>query len=93
MTDKERYDAAAHAMQSGVAFEMEQDPGPTSPKHLRVGVNAAMSDAGGLATLLISKGIFTREEYIEAVADSMEREVARYEQHLNRILGAKVTLK
>lgn len=98
MTDKERHEAAAHAMQSGVAFEIEsrgEAPAGASPKHLRTGVNAAMSDAAGLATLLIEKGIFTQEEYTKAVADSMEQEVARYEQHLTDQLGfpTKITLR
>lgn len=94
MTDKERYVAAAHAVQSGVAYDMERNPddSATSPKHLRVGLNVALSDASGLATLLIEKGVFTQEEYTKALADAMERERARYEEHLSRAMGAKITL-
>jgi hypothetical protein len=80
-----RYLAAAHAMQSGVAYEMNN--APTDPdwryKDVRTGVNSAMVDMGGLAALLIEKGLFTKEEYAKAVADAMEREVANYEERAN----------
>jgi|HubBroStandDraft_6_1064221.scaffolds.fasta_scaffold00184_15 hypothetical protein len=90
----ERYRAAAHAMQSGVKLKMTRegvgDPdegyvprGECSPKHLRVGINSAMSDHGALARLLIDKGVFTEEEYTEAIADGMEREVQFYRTELN----------
>ena len=84
--DRQRYLAAAHAMQSGVATEMALSPGTagTSAKHLRVGINSALSDASGLAALLIQKGVFTVDEYEAAVADAMEREKLRYEAHLNQ---------
>lgn len=87
MNDRERYAAAAHGMQSGVAMEMTHNPAPTSPKHLRVGVNAAMVDHAALAALLIAKGVFTEDEYVAALADAMEREQARYEQHLRERFG------
>lgn len=80
MTDRERYQRAAHAMQSGVAFEMNHDPKPTSPKHLRVGVNSAMVDSAAIAGLLIEKGVFTLEEYEKAIANQMEAEAESYER-------------
>ena len=53
--DGQRYDAAAHAMQSGVAFEIGAGVSrETEPKHLRVGVNSAMVDSAALAALLIN---------------------------------------
>jgi acyl-CoA reductase-like NAD-dependent aldehyde dehydrogenase len=64
----------------------------TEPKHLRTGINAAMSDQGGLATLLIAKGVFTRAEYAEAIADAMEKEAAEYEKLVSERVGKKVTL-
>lgn len=79
-------------MQSGVAMKMNYDGAETEPKHLRVGVNSAMSDIGGLSGLLISKGVFTLEEYTKAIADSMEREAAEYAQSLTQRLGKKVNL-
>lgn len=87
-----RYMAAAHGMQSGVAAMMHHDPKPTEPKHLRVGVNSALSNSGALAKLLIAKGVITEEEYIIAVADQMEQERDSYAQLLAERLGTKVTL-
>jgi len=92
VTDKERYHAAAHAMQSGVAMTMEINPAETSPKHLRVGINAAMSDQAGLAKLLIDKGIITEAEYTKAVADQMEVERDSYQRELSAHVGKNVTL-
>lgn len=92
MDDHIRYQVALHAMQSGVAVEMTHRPEPTSPKHLRVGVNAAHVDHNGLVNLLIEKGLITRAEYVEAMADAMEVEKARYERHLSELIGAKITL-
>ena len=92
-TTADRYVAAAHAMQSGVAAEMGVNPAPTEPKHLRVGVNSALVDNAALATLLIEKGVITREEYVEAVTAEMEAEAKRYEEHLTELLGKPVTLR
>jgi len=77
--DVARYQAAAHAMQSGVAAEMGKE---CEPKHLRVGVNSAMVGNAALARLLIDKGVFTLDEYEAAQADEMEAEQARYENRL-----------
>lgn len=71
----ETYEAAAHRMQSATRFLMESTMYKGGePKHLRVGINSAMSDQGALAGLLIEKGVFTREEYVEAVRLAMIRE-------------------
>jgi hypothetical protein len=88
----QRYAAAAHAMQSGVAAKMERDPSETKPKHLRVGVNSAMVENSALVRLLISKGILTEEEWAQALADGMEDEVRLYEQWLSEKLGTTITL-
>jgi hypothetical protein len=95
MTDNERYQAACHAMQSGVAMKMNFNGKETEPKHLRVGINASMSDSAALVYLLISKGVFTLEEYQKAIADQMEAEVDSYQKEINSHLGAgsKVTLR
>jgi hypothetical protein len=47
-----------------------------------MGVNAAMCDHAALARLLMAKGVFTEEEYHEAIASEMEAEKARYEREL-----------
>lgn len=93
MDHAQRYRDAAHAMQSGVAMEMNHNPQPTDPKHLRVGVNVALCDLGSLAALLISKGVITPDEYAKALADGMEEEKRRYEEHVSKLMsGAPVIL-
>ena len=92
LREKQRYLNALHAMQSGVAMEIHYNENEVEPKHLRVGINAAMSDTGGLVELLISKGLFTEEEYIAAIADNMEEEAKSYADKLSERLGKKVTL-
>lgn len=87
------YQRRLHAMQSGVAACMGMNLNTeTSPKHLRTGVNAAMADQCGLVTLLIHKGVITREEYLEAIKTSMGEEVERYEKTLSDATGKQVTL-
>ncbi|GAB3884445.1 hypothetical protein [Terrabacter terrigena] len=88
-----RYLAAMHAMQSGVAMEM-QDPTikATDPKHLRVGVNSAQVGQAALAQLLIARGIFTLDEYLEALAVEAEAEAERYRARLSAKLGIEVHL-
>jgi hypothetical protein len=81
---KTRYLDAAHAMQTGVALMMQYDQGSTAPKHLRVGINSAMCDSAALASLLMRKKIITEEEYYQSLVDSMEAEVERYKQLLQK---------
>ncbi len=97
MTDAERYKKACHAMQTGVAFT--KDKADQAPKHLRVGVNVALRDQSSLVGLLIAKGVFTREEYMKAIADGMEEEAAGYEDQIRDELrgdgdgdGPRITL-
>lgn len=87
--DRNRYDAALHAMQSGVAAEMGK---PCEPKHLRVGVNSALVGNAAIARLLIEKGVITLDEYVAAEADEMERERDRYAERLSTQTGTNVTL-
>lgn len=85
--DRERYFAAAHGVQSGVAHEIGLDEregtsiSATSPKFLRVGINMAMAEHAGLAKLLITKGLITAEEYFSAIADAAEAELKHYEEN------------
>lgn len=86
----DRYMELAHAMQSGVAAEISlkgEHQAGASPKYLRVGINSAFVNDDGLATLLVEKGIITREEYVQAITDAMQREVDRYEKLLGCKLG------
>jgi len=93
-----RYLTAAHAVQAGVAMEMNDDPpsnsaSAVSPKMLRTGVNMAMVQQGALVRLLIAKGIITEEEYFEELAKGAEAEKAAYEERLSRRFnGAKIDL-
>lgn len=86
---RDRYLLAVHAMQSAVAHKMALDAempageSGTSPKHLRVGVNAAMVDHGALAALLIRKGVISEEEYFAATSSAMETEVENYRKAMN----------
>lgn len=79
------YEQAMHGIQTAVAYEIERDvakgmsKSATSPKHLRVGVNAAMAEQGALAQLLMDKGIFTLEEYKESIRLGANYELARYQ--------------
>ena len=89
----ERYQAAAHAMQTGVEFL--QDKTNQTPKHLRVGVNSAMVDAAAVALALMRKGVITPLEYATALADKMEEEAASFEKQVNAQHGggAKIRLR
>lgn len=76
----------------GCLRSREADPGQANPKHVRHGLNSCFVNDEGLATLLIAKGIITRPEYHEAIADAAERERARYEKLLTERFGKPVTL-
>jgi hypothetical protein len=89
---RERYLAAKHAMQTGVAFTMDLDPTQTSPKHLRVGVNSALADLGSLGQLLINKGLVSKLELWTALVEGAEREKAAYEAEIAVRRGVHVTL-
>lgn len=100
MTDDEkiaeaqvRYRVALHGVQSGVVMEIELGvASDATPKHLRVGVNAAMSDHAALVYLLVEKKIITELEYFRSMAKFMEREKESYEKSLSQRLGKRVTL-
>lgn len=88
------YDAALHAIQSGVATEMSLDneQGATTPKHLRTGIDSVFVANAALARLLVKKGLFTEEEYREELRLEACREVDRYEARINAKLGPGKTV-
>lgn len=88
--DRKRWERAAHAMQAGVAYS--RDKKNQEPKHLRVGINCAMSDQAGLVKLLIEKGVFTEAEYYKAIADQMEIEAEDHRKMIEAETGAKIKL-
>jgi len=73
------YEQALHGVQSATAYEQERGSESGSPKHLRVGINALMSDASAIASLLIEKGIITEEEYLERLRLAMNEELSRHQ--------------
>ena len=83
------YLALCHAMQSGVGLEIQErfDGSAATPKHLRVGVNVAMCEHGAVVALLIAKGLFTEEEYIDSMIEKMEEEVRKYQERSQRYLA------
>lgn len=88
----EIYGRLFHAMQTGVAYDLEKDSSSGSPKQLRVGVNSALVNDAAIAGLLIQKGIITMKECVCAVEMEMALEVGRYENMLEQQYGIKVTL-
>lgn len=87
-----KYVELCHAMQSGVAIELQHGSKDTEPKHLRVGINTALVDAGSLCKLLVDKGVITHDEYIDAIYEGMKAEVERYEERLTKKLGVQIRL-
>jgi len=89
---KARYQAALHAVQSGVRMLIELGDTLAEPKHLRVGVDSAMVNDAALVRLLIKKGVITEREYFELLVEAAEEERASYERELTEKLGKTVTL-
>ena len=87
------YEEAAHGVQSAIAHGMSSGATDTEPKHLRVGVDMSKSDLYGLATLLMEKGVFTLEEYVEHMRLAANTEVARFEAEATERLGATVSFR
>ena len=68
------YEEALHGCQSAIAMFGGRG---MEPKHLRVGVNSALVSNQALVSLLVDKGLFTLEEYMEYLRLAMNEEVAR----------------
>lgn len=86
--DAERYERAAHRVQTAIAFTPERPR--DQYKDLRTGVDMSKADQAGLVTLLIEKGVFTLDEYLAAVADSAEREAKIKEDDISVRFGINV---
>lgn len=84
---KRSYENAQHAMQTGVAAMLVRGTKECDPKHLRVGINTAMSDHAALASLLIAKGVITHDEYVAAITHRMNAEAESYETQLGVTLA------
>ena len=81
------YFSLGHAIQSGIAFCMECDSKFVTVKHLREGINMSKSDMGGLAALLIEKGVITELEYMRAIVKFARQEKESYERWANELTG------
>ena len=71
--NRQRYTAALHGMQSGVAMKMNYDVAETTPKHLRVGVNSvplALHRVGERLRILLVGGY--REWLQEQIAPGLD---------------------
>ncbi len=89
--DQDEYRKLAHAVQSGVGFD--KDKTAQEPKHLRTGIDITKAEQAGLAQLLMDKGVFTLEEYEQAILQGLRNEVDRYERYLAEQYGThKVSL-
>jgi hypothetical protein len=86
------YEQAAHGVQSAIAHKIGTGWNGASDKHLRVGVDMSKSDMYGLVELLIAKGVFTGEEYIEHIRLAANTELAMHEEHINAEYGGGVEL-
>lgn len=73
----DRYMNAMHGCQSAIAFLIERGNSLATPKHLRVGLSSTLVDTGAMAQLLIHKGVITETEYLTAIAEAAEAELAQ----------------
>lgn len=86
----QRYAQLAHAIQSGIEYDKNEFE--REHKHLRLGINTAHTDHAALVSLLMRKGVITEDEYWDALLESLEREVERYEKALSKAYGANIKL-
>lgn len=99
-----RYERAAHALQSAIKVEQEldraepntlpsmvPDTSSGSPKHLRVGLDLRAADHVALVRLLMATGVITEAEYLEAVTVATEQEAATATERVSMRLGRPVT--
>jgi hypothetical protein len=92
--EKERlFQQLQHAMQSGVAYSMHQQPNDqTHPKHLRVGVNTAMVQIAALVNTLVAAGVIDGRKFQDEANRLMRREVESYEAELREAYGTQIKL-
>ncbi len=87
------YEEAAHGVQTAMAVDIAAGKRATEPKHLRVGIDMSKSDMLGLAMLLMDKGVFTSEEYVEYMRLAANEEVAMREDVSKYGPGPKVSFR
>lgn len=85
------YEQATHGVQTSLAFGFFDRS--MEPKHIRTGVDMSKSDMLGLVCLLIDKGLFTSEEYIEYTRLAANNEVRMREKEASAQTGKSITLR
>lgn len=79
MNTTDRYHRATHCIQAGSKLMASRNgEHPQS----RIGINIAMRDHASLVELLVTKGVITQDEVIEAYANGAETEVRALEEQL-----------
>lgn len=81
------YEEALHGVQSAIRYRMENGGRSHEPKHMRVGIDMGKADMCGLATLLIAKGVFTPEEYVEHLRIAANQELHMHEEEIRALTG------
>lgn len=84
------YVQAMHAVQAGVAMRLNFYPDST--KQVRVGITSAHVTDKAVADLLIAKGVFTKEEYLEQVRLTAIEEAESLERELSELTGKSIKL-
>lgn len=88
----DEYKGEMGKMQSGVMATHAYNATDGEPKHLRVGINAAMVNHDALVRLLIECGIINEYHYLTELVASAKREREGYEERLSKHYGSKVVL-
>lgn len=79
--------AAEHAMQSAVKTYIDHGDNSATPKQLRTGLNASMSNQGAVVALLVEKGVFTPLEYAQFCLKFAEKEAEDAAQCARKATG------
>lgn len=79
------YENYAKQVQTAIGFNPNKKA--LEPKHLRVGIDMGKADMKGLVELLIAKGIFTADEYVEAITNSAAHEAELHRTALAEEMG------
>jgi DNA polymerase I-like protein with 3'-5' exonuclease and polymerase domains len=89
-----KYVQLLHAMQAGVAMEMELSAtkSATEPKHLRVGINSAHISHAALVSVLIKQGVIKESEYLQELLNQAQKEVETYEARIHSQTGKTIKL-
>lgn len=77
-----RYGEAIKGLEVAAAYAAAKEPRNVEPSFLRAGVDSVNISSSALAKLLVSKGLISKAEYFEAVADQAVEEYDRYASRL-----------